>query len=171
MQTINTVIIHILLAISSIGGNSLWYPGNATLDPAAKNGSSEVLKPISSCIPVEYVKNYDGDTMTVHIMGISLFEERVRFIGVNTPEKGEGPRAKRATSFTRKSLEDNKIYLEFDTRLRDRYGRLLAYVWNQGSTRSLAMINLQLMKKDLAKLMIIPPDNKYETLLRNASSN
>ena len=173
MQTVNTVIIYILLAISSVGGSNLWYPGKVPTDTAQNNSveSSKPLEPRSACIPVEYVKNYDGDTMTVNILGISLLEDRGRFIGVDTDEKGQTQRAKKATEFTRQRLQNSEIYLEFDTRLRDKYDRLLAYVWLEDSTGRRSMLNRQLLAKDLAELMIIPPDDEFEKFLRKYIPN
>jgi len=50
------------------------------------------------------VRVVDGDTIVVHI---GTRTETVRYIGVNTPE----------------------LHLELDVQERDRYGRLLAYVY------------------------------------------
>lgn len=67
----------------------------------------------------------DGDTIVLES------GERVRLIGVNTPERGK-PGAKEATAFLRDLLEGEVVLLSYDRHnapsYRDRYERLLAYV-------------------------------------------
>jgi len=119
------------LSITFLCRGGLWSPGGEP--PEGSNGTWEnvedVTTPKGACIPAKFIDNYDGYTITVHIMGWPWLEERVRLIGVDTPEKGEGKAAVRATRFTRNTLANKTVYLEFDTRLRDKYNRLLAYVW------------------------------------------
>jgi micrococcal nuclease len=73
----------------------------------------------------------DGDTIVVqgHV--------RVRLIGVDTPEtkhprKPVEPLGPEATEFTRSQVEDRDVTLQFDRERRDRYGRVLAYVYVDG---------------------------------------
>jgi micrococcal nuclease len=80
--------------------------------------------------------------------------------------EGGGEAAERATRFTRNALANKTVYLEFDTRLRDKYDRLLAYVWFEDASGAPRMLNLLLLEKGLAELMIIEPDDNYEELLR-----
>jgi micrococcal nuclease len=60
--------------------------------------------------------------------------ETIRLIGVDTPETVHPSRAverfgKEASDFTREGLLGKPVYLAFDWDLRDRYGRLLAYIY------------------------------------------
>ena len=60
--------------------------------------------------------------------------EKVRYIGVNTPEvhhptKGEQPGGREAQETNRRLVEGQAVRLELDVQARDRYGRLLAYVY------------------------------------------
>jgi len=78
------------------------------------------------------VKNIDGDTIKVRINGD---EETIRMIGVDTPETVHPSKpveffGKEASHFT-KSLcpTGSTVYLTYDWDPRDKYGRLLAYVW------------------------------------------
>jgi len=76
---------------------------------------------------------YDGDTIAINMNGA---EEKVRLIGVDTPETHKpgapvqcfGPQA---SDFTTKSLAGKSVRLEADPQgdNRDRYGRLLRYVY------------------------------------------
>ena len=76
----------------------------------------------------------DGDTIVVVIGDVT---EKVRLIGVDTPEtvhprrpvESYGPEA---SSYTRLRVEERPVTLEFDQEERDRYGRLLAYVFVDG---------------------------------------
>ena len=72
----------------------------------------------------------DGDTIDVVIDGV---RERVRMIGVDTPETVHPTKAvehfgKEASGFTKKTLEGQEITLEFGDEERGKYGRILAYV-------------------------------------------
>jgi len=72
----------------------------------------------------------DGDTFVLE------GGERVRLIGVNTPELARGrqsaePLAEEARQFTRRQIENQEVLLQFDRERRDRYGRLLAYVYRE----------------------------------------
>lgn len=75
----------------------------------------------------------DGDTITVTMNGK---EERVRFIGVDTPETKD-PRkpvqcfGKAASEFTKNLIGNNPVRLEADPENtnRDRYNRLLRYIY------------------------------------------
>ena len=49
--------------------------------------------------------------------------------------------------------------LELDVQSRDRYGRLLAYVWI-GET----MINAELVRLGYAQVMTVPPNVRYQSL-------
>jgi len=72
----------------------------------------------------------DGDTIDVLLRGKV---ERVRLIGVDTPEtvhpfKEIEHFGKEASSYTKSQLQDARVTLEYDLSRRGKYGRLLAYV-------------------------------------------
>jgi micrococcal nuclease len=79
----------------------------------------------------------DGDTIVVEITNppsLLNTEERVRLLGVDTPETVDPHRpvegyGRAASRLTKEALEKETVYLAFDWNLRDRYGRLLAYVY------------------------------------------
>jgi micrococcal nuclease len=109
----------------------------------------------------------DGDTAVLALGGR---QERVRFIGVDTPESTtrHEPYGEEASKYTKRVLEPGrKVYLEYDAELRDRYGRLLAYVWLEPpSDRSDASLrdkqfNARLLLHGYAQQMTIQPNSKY----------
>jgi micrococcal nuclease len=113
--------------------------------------------------PVEgrVVRVVDGDTIRVRL-GDRL--ETVRYIGVNTPElhhpsKGAEPGGRAAHSVNRRLVEGRRVRLEMDVQVRDRYGRLLAYVW-AGET----MINAELVRLGYAQVMTVPPNVRHQEL-------
>lgn len=72
----------------------------------------------------------DGDTLRVDR------REKVRLIGVDTPETKRPTKpvqyfGKEASQFTRREVEHRFVTLKFDRYQRDKYGRLLAYVYRQ----------------------------------------
>ena len=107
------------------------------------------------------VSTVDGDTINVRIGDRT---ETVRYIGMNTPElhhptKGVEPLAREATEANRKLVEGQTVRLELDVQERDRYGRLLAYVYVGDM-----MINAELVAQGYAQVMTIPPNVKYQDL-------
>lgn len=108
------------------------------------------------------VRVVDGDTIHVQL-GERV--EKVRYIGVNTPEvhhptKGEEPGGREAAEVNRSLVQGKTVRLEIDVRERDRYGRLLAYVWVGD-----VMINAELVRLGYAQVMTIPPNVRYQEML------
>ena len=104
-------------------------------------------------------KVIDGDTVVL------TDKERVRYIGMDTPElhhprKAVQPYAREAWEFNRKLVEGQKVRLEFDVERRDRYGRLLAYVFLEDGR----FVNAELLKEGYAQLLTIPPNVRYVDL-------
>ncbi len=86
---------------------------------------------------VQVVRVIDGDIIQV----CCVFGDRVkvRYIGVDTPEthhsmRGVEPYGMEAAEANRKLVEGKTVRLEFDVDQRDRYGRLLAYVYLEDGT-------------------------------------
>jgi len=71
----------------------------------------------------------DGDSLLVEIDGT---EERVRLIGVNAPEHGECFGEESAAGL-RRLIADEDVRVVTDVETRDQYGRLLGYVYRDGT--------------------------------------
>lgn len=107
------------------------------------------------------VKVVDGDTIHVRV-GERV--EKVRYIGVNTPEvhhptRGEEPGGREARDVNRQLVGGQRVRLEMDVGARDRYGRLLAYVWVGD-----VMVNAELVRRGYAQVMTVPPNVRYQRL-------
>ena len=116
----------------------------------------------------------DGDTIELET------GERVRFIGVDTPESRSNKKLKRdmaksgqdagvilkmgkeAGKFTKSLVEGKNIRLELDVQKTDKYGRLLAYVYLEDGT----FVNAEIVKQGYASPMTIPPNVKYAELFQ-----
>jgi micrococcal nuclease len=98
-----------------------------------------------------YVKNVvDGDTIDVcfNIYGV----QRVRLVGINTPEIGEGG-YEGAKEFVNKTCLCEEVKLDVDDMKQfDPYYRILAVV-DVNETN----LNEQLVREGYAKVMYIPP--------------
>jgi micrococcal nuclease len=89
----------------------------------------------------------DGDTLVIQIKGK---EERVRLLGVDTPEsvhptKPVEPGALEASAFT-KQLEGSQVVLTYDENRTDFFGRVLAYVWVEHPPGRLICWNVYLIQ-------------------------
>ena len=117
-----------------------------TEQETAPAGTARVVHPV------------DGDTIVVDIDGA---EERVRFIGIDTPESVKpdspsecyGPEAKARTAEL--LPEGTLVRLERDVEARDRYERLLAYVIRDEDD---LLVNLLLVEEGYAEARSYPPN-------------
>ena len=114
----------------------------------------------------------DGDTLELES------GERVRLIGIDTPEMHESEKlyrdsqrtkqdvttiqklGRRAYEFTKGLVEAKFVSLEFDAERYDKYKRLLAYVYLKDGT----FVNAEIVKQGYASLMTYPPNVKYADL-------
>ena len=115
-------------------------------------------------VAVELERVIDGDTIVVRLGSAS---EWVRLIGIDTPERGE-PWAGEATEHTAVLLSGGAVYVEADTRERDRFGSVLRYVWVRDDVGRWTMVNLALVEEGLAEATPFPPDVKHAERLQAA---
>ena len=105
----------------------------------------------------------DGDTIvTLTNQGK---KETIRYLLIDTPElhhprRREEELAKEAKIFNASLVLNKKIRIELDKEERDKYGRLLAYVW-VNTENGEKMVNETLIEKGLALPFFIPPNGKY----------
>lgn len=101
---------------------------------------------------VKVIDVHDGDTITILI---SEKKEKIRFIGVDCPELKQqyGLQAK---EFTKTELLNQYVRIDTDTAKRDKYNRILGYVYKNTS-----FINAELLKKGLCLTAFYKPNLRY----------
>jgi len=144
-----------------------------------------ILSPLAAALPsnpvksrsveeISVIKIVDGDTLTINYKGS---RESIRLIGIDTPESIGGKKARRdarkshkdmseilssgkaAAEYTKKTVSPGDVIsVEFDVEKRDRYGRLLGYVFLKDGR----MLNEEIIKNGYASVLTIPPNVKYQ---------
>lgn len=104
------------------------------------------------------VRIVDGDTIELEN------GDRVRYIGIDTPEKGD-PYYSEASRANSALVLNKKVRLEKDISETDRYNRLLRYVYVGD-----LFVNLELVNSGFAKSYTYPPDIKYSDQFVSAQS-
>ena len=109
----------------------------------------------------------DGDTVDI------TNGPRIRYIGINTPETMDKKNgrwvlspeayAREARDLNVKLVQGKKIKLEFDETKKDKYGRVLAYVYADDK-----MVNAEMVRQGLATTYTFPPNIKYLDILVEA---
>lgn len=104
------------------------------------------------------IRAIDGDTIEVVVNGKV---ERVRYIGMNAPEVGESG-FQESTIANKNLVAGKKITMQRDRTDRDKYGRLLRYVW-VGKT----FVNAKLVRMGKATVMVVAPNvSRIEQIAR-----
>ena len=146
-----------VLAAFFVAGCSSAVAGKPTT--AAPNGGASVERVV------------DGDTLVVHVSGR---RERVRLIGMDTPEsvKPNTPVqcfAVEASNRTKALLPaGTPVRLVGDVEQRDRYKRLLAYVYR---ARDNLFVNLALVRDGYAVPYTFPPNVAHTAEFVTASAD
>lgn len=105
---------------------------------------------------------HDGDTISIRtrsFAGVPLKIERVRLIGIDTSELKQEPWGRKAKKHLKEiiSVSDWVVSVEMDVEERDKYGRLLAYLWDKNGV----LINERMIEDGYAVLYTIPPNVKH----------
>lgn len=167
---VRLLVFFVLLSMSGCGLQS----GTGQLT----GGREAAPAPSCSGISARVVEVIDGDTVSVAFLPgpavrpkgegyiisgpqgpVQVFQrEKVRLIGVDAPETGGkgqtgGLFGVKARNYTRQMLLNRVITLEFDVVSRDRYGRLLAYVYLEEN-----LFNRLLLRAGYAQVYTSPPN-------------
>lgn len=153
----------------TVTGKGVYLADDGTWRQSEKNGVYDVayhrvadpdhldLVDLLKCTVTKVV---DGDTIHVCFEnpppGINV-DDTVRFLGIDTPElrgdNGPEPFAIEAQTYVKSQLSSGTAYLAFETRWRDGFGRLLAYVFSEEGE----LINRLLLSDGLAVIYASPP--------------
>lgn len=102
----------------------------------------------------------DGDTVHVDLDGV---DQTVRYIGIDTPESVKPGTpvecfAEKASARNAGLVDGEEVRLRFDAERRDRYGRLLAYVYR---ARDGVFVNERLIREGYARPLTVPPNVRH----------
>lgn len=134
---------------------------------------------LSVAAPTSYtakvVTVVDGDTLKVNLAGRI---ESVRLIGIDTPESKVNTKAKKDASRSHQDIQTivnlgkaaciftkslvkpgDLVRIEQDIQPRDRYGRILGYVY----LKSGKMLNKEIISAGFASVMTIPPNILHQS--------
>ena len=118
---------------------------------------------------VQVTRVIDGDT--IEVTGKNGKVDKVRFIGLDCPEKGDAL-SKEATQYTSDNLLNKTIYLQKDKNETDSFGRLLAYVWLvKTSDFAKDCYNYKIVHDGYAVAKSYPPDTSHQKELEEAQSH
>ncbi len=100
----------------------------------------------------------DGDTVTLRFDGTTY---RVRLIGIDAPELDQQPWGRKAKKRLIELMDHAEwtVSVETDVEKRDKYNRLLAYLW----TKQNELINERMVLDGYAILFTFPPNVKYKS--------
>ena len=139
-----------------------------------------VSSPIYAQQKTTITRVIDGDVIQVIYGGV---EKRVRLIGIDAPESRIDRKALKDANMSEHDIETivemgakakayvnglikrgNFITIEFDIKEKDRYGRLLCYVYLSNGK----MLNEEIVKAGYANIKAIPPNVKHMDRFLNA---
>lgn len=126
--------------------------GNLSTTGDGKGNPVNQGNPVLGGETAQVIKVIDGDTIDVRINGREM---RVRYIGVNTPERDEVC-YKDATEANKRWVSGQTVQLIKDTSETDPFGRLLRYVYVGDK-----MVNQELVIEGYAEVVLYPPDDQY----------
>ncbi len=156
-------------------------PGIGTAVQNGLSGSASDQSTTAGLEKATVSRVIDGDTLLVTVGGQ---EQRVRLIGVDTPESVHPDESKNtqegkdASAHTQELLPaGTAVWLEADAEDQDKYGRSLRYVWleqpsdtNSESEAEAKMLNARLVADGWAQPLTIKPNTKWADLFTRLAS-
>jgi micrococcal nuclease len=148
MRRRHSALIWVLLALALAWGAGLRLPGGSGGDETPSTANGRVVRVV------------DGDTIKVRL---GERTETVRYIGIDTPESVKPGTpvqcyAHAATAANRRLVAGREVELRVGAEPRDRYGRLLAYVYRLPDRR---FVNAELVERGYARTLTIPPNDAF----------
>jgi micrococcal nuclease len=137
------VLILLSLGIGLGGGYVLWHTGDVWWHTGDVWEIEKVL----------VVRAIDGDTIELED------GRRVRYLGIDTPEAEEFY-ASEATERNKQLVEDKLVELQQGKRDKDEYGRLLRYVYIDGT-----FVNAELVAQGFAQAYVFDENERYSQVL------
>lgn len=160
--------------VDAIGSGTTAAPSvqSGVSDDVAQTAPGGVpMRPADAvAMTVEHV--HDGDTLFLrtdqpNALVPSTDAVKVRLIGIDTPEVGDGAECygDEATLALRALAPDGStVWITADREPTDRFGRNLFYLWSDDGR----FVNYELVEGGAAESLVIPPNDAYYPLLRAA---
>ncbi|VAW07692.1 hypothetical protein MNBD_ACTINO01-2357 [hydrothermal vent metagenome] len=141
-----------MASTSTVAAQTTTTHATTTSTTTATTSTTLALPPGTDRVTLDSVT--DGDTVRVAFADGTI--ERVRLVGINTPENGECL-AGEATQALTALLGSREFTMTTDVSDRDRYDRLLRYLWLDDGT----LVNESLVADGFALARDYPPDSEY----------
>lgn len=125
----------------------------------ATEGRTWAERPVTA----DVIKVNDGDSIIVRL---GNKKEKIRLIGIDAPEIRQRPWGLMAKKHLMALVGRSYVKIETDIVKRDRYGRLLAYVW----TADGRFVNLEMLRDGYAVIYTFPPNVSHLDELRAAQT-
>ncbi len=140
-------------------GDELVIPGREETSEIVPSAPERV-----DLVAVELARVIDGDTISVRLPDGST--DTIRYIGIDTPESAAPgqpvePFALAASARNEELLRAGPLFVTADITDRDRFDRLLRYVWVEQPTGGLLLVNLALVAEGYAAVSTFPPDVRH----------
>jgi len=134
----------------TVSGGGAGEIYRVTIAGVKKSGEAD----ISKMLRAKVVRHIDGDTVELEFENpVPPIEkkEKIRMIGVDTPETVHPKKeveffGAEASNFTKKNLLGETVFIALDRDTRDKYGRLLAYIYLKDGD----CFNAKLIRKGMA---------------------
>lgn len=142
----------ILLVCTSI----LWSGCTLQTTPSGSTTEQTAVSDTAALPYYDVIKVIDGDTIKIDYNGTP---QTVRLLQVDTPEANHPdpeknvPMGKVATEFTRKMIGKKQVQIAFDKEEKDKYDRLLCYVYVDGKS-----VNEELLRSGMAIVLEKKPN-------------
>jgi len=131
---------------------------SGTVPPTGSGSSGGVRQQPVGGQNATVIRVIDGDTIDVSINGTIA---RVRYVGVNTPERDEACYAE-ATQANANLVSGQTVTLVRDQSDTDRFGRLLRFVFVGD-----LFVNATLVDQGFAEAVTYQPDTRFESLFQD----
>lgn len=156
-------LLSVSLFLIMTGFGFLWFGMQSTLEePTSATAGLQGERAVVS-------KVVDGDTLEL------VSGKTVRFIGIDTPETVDPRRpvgcfGKEASNETKGLLSGKEVILQKDVSDTDKYGRLLRLIFLPLPNGQILFVNDYLVREGFARVLIYPPDVKYNEKFRQAEN-
>ena len=141
--------------IRGADGNIFLFASNLY---KAKRTAPEPREDMKDAVTAKVLRVVDGDTVDIEVNGE---RQRVRYIGINTPERNE-PCYEQATQANIDLVLGKTVRLVRDKSDTDRYGRLLRYLFVDD-----IFVNKVLVEQGFAEAVLYNPDDRFYNLFRD----